>query len=215
MAIIKKIVFNHFEENTYVVCDETQQCVVIDPGMATPEENDTMTDILSNYNLKVAAILLTHTHIDHIAGLKSLFDYCQAPVFLHTDGLELLRQSEIYASVMGFKIDKLDGIPLTTLSQGETVSFGHSKIEARWVPGHAAGSLVFCLHSDKAVFTGDALFNMSIGRTDLPTGDFQQLLSKLREQVLPLPDDYEVFPGHGPKTTIGFEKKHNPFINPR
>lgn len=214
MAQIKCFVFNHIEVNTYLVYDETLSCVVIDPGMETAEENEVFTSFITHNNLKIKAVLLTHTHIDHISGLRCLYDLYKAPVYLHEDAKKILHQAEIYASVMGFETGNLEDIPVTTIDHGGTITFGQSQIEALFVPGHAAGSLCFCLHSDKAVFSGDALFNRSIGRTDLPTGNFQQLLDNLRTKVLSLPDDYTVFPGHGPETTIGYEKEHNPFFNP-
>lgn len=214
MAQIKCFVFNHIEVNTYLVYDETLSCVVIDPGMETAEENEVFTSFINRNNLKIKAVLLTHTHIDHISGMRCLYDLYKAPVYLHEDAKKILHQAEIYASVMGFETGNLEDIPVTTIDHGGIISFGQSQIEALFVPGHAAGSLCFCLHSDKAVFSGDALFNRSIGRTDLPTGNFQQLLDNLRTKVLSLPDDYTVFPGHGPETTIGYEKEHNPFFNP-
>lgn len=214
MAQIKCFVFNHIEVNTYLVYDETLSCVVIDPGMETAEENEVFTSFINRNNLKIKAVLLTHTHIDHISGLRCLYDLYKTPVYLHEDAKKILHQAEIYASVMGFETGNLEDIPVTTIDHGGIITFGQSQIEALFVPGHAAGSLCFCLHSDKAVFSGDALFNRSIGRTDLPTGNFQQLLDNLRTKVLSLPDDYTVFPGHGPETTIGYEKEHNPFFNP-
>ena len=214
MAQIKCFVFNHIEVNTYLVYDETLSCVVIDPGMETAEENEFFTSFITHNNLKIKAVLLTHTHIDHISGLRCLYDLYKAPVYLHEDAKKILHQAEIYASVMGFETGNLEDIPVTTIDHGGKITFGQSQIEALFVPGHAAGSLCFCLHSDKAVFSGDALFNRSIGRTDLPSGNFQQLLDNLRTKVLSLPDDYTVFPGHGPETTIGYEKEHNPFFNP-
>ena len=214
MAQIKCFVFNHIEVNTYLVYDETLSCVVIDPGMETAEENEVFTSFITHNNLKIKAVLLTHTHIDHISGLRCLYDLYKAPVYLHEDAKKILHQAEIYASVMGFETGNLEDIPVTTIDHGGIITFGQSQIEALFVPGHAAGSLCFCLHSDKAVFSGDALFNRSIGRTDLPSGNFQQLLDNLRTKVLSLPDDYTVFPGHGPETTIGYEKEHNPFFNP-
>ena len=214
MAQIKCFVFNHIEVNTYLVYDETLSCVVIDPGMETAEENEVFTSFINRNNLKIKAVLLTHTHIDHISGLRCLYDLYKTPVYLHEDAKKILHQAEIYASVMGFETGNLEDIPVTTIDHGGIITFGQSQIEALFVPGHAAGSLCFCLHSDKAVFSGDALFNRSTGRTDLPSGNFQQLLDNLRTKVLSLPDDYTVFPGHGPETTIGYEKEHNPFFNP-
>ena len=214
MAKIEQFVFNHIEVNTYLVYDETLSCVVIDPGMETTEENEVITSFVVSNNLKVTAILLTHTHFDHIAGLKWIYDKYHPTVYLHADSQKIMQQAEIYASVLGFDTGALGDIPLTTIDEGDTIDFGQSQMEVLFVPGHAAGSLCFCLHSDKAVFTGDALFCGSIGRTDLPTGDMGQLMENLRAKVLTLPEDYKVFPGHGPKSTIANEKMLNPFFNP-
>lgn len=212
MAKIETFVFNHIEENTYVVYDETHCCLVIDPGMETPAENDIMAEFLSKQNLKITAILLTHTHIDHMAGLRWIYDNSKVPVFFHADAGKIFRQSEIYASVLGFNVGELNDIPVKNIIDKEIIPFGNGEIEARFVPGHAAGSMVYCLHSEKAVFTGDALFCGSIGRTDLPTGNYDLLIEKLRSQVLTLPDDYRIFPGHGPQSTIGDEKLYNSFL---
>lgn len=214
MATVEHLVFNHYEENTYIVYDETLSAVVIDPGMGDARQYDSFESFISKHALSIEKILLTHTHVDHIAGLGRIYAAHHVPVFLHADACEILRQSEIYASVMGFDIGSIEDIPFTTVSDCEIIPFGNNQMEARLVPGHAAGSLVFCLHSEKTVFTGDALFNNSIGRTDLPTGNYSQLMQNLRAKVISLPDDYTVFPGHGPKTTIGSEKIHNPFLNP-
>lgn len=212
MAKVERFVFNHYQENTFLVYDDSGACVVIDPGMSDEAENNYLDDFVTSNNLKVNKILLTHTHVDHIAGLEWACSKYGAPVLLHHDAEDILRSSAIYASVMGFEIGDVDHVPLSFVADGETIPFGNSQLEARLVPGHAAGSLVFCLHSDKAVFTGDALFCRSIGRTDLPTGDYETLIQRLRSQVLTLPTEYTVYPGHGPKTTVGDEKLYNPFL---
>ena len=214
MAKIEQLTFNHIEVNTYIVYDETLSCAVIDPGMENQKENDTLEAFIADRRLKVEAILLTHTHFDHIAGLKWMYNHSHAPVYLHPGGLEIMHQAEIYASVLGFDTGEIGDIPLTTIGEGFVVTFGNNRMDTLFVPGHAAGSLCFCLHSDKAVFTGDALFCGSIGRTDLPSGDYGQLLENLRTKILTLPEDYTVYPGHGPKTTILNEKMLNPFFNP-
>lgn len=214
MAKIERFVFNHIEVNTYLVYDETLSCVVIDPGMENHQENESLEGFIDDHGLKVEAILLTHTHFDHIAGLKWMYDKYQPKVYLHADSQKIMRQAEIYASVLGFDTGVLGDIPVTIIDEGDTIEFGHSRMEVLFVPGHAAGSLCFCMHSDKAVFTGDALFCGSIGRTDLPTGDMGQLMENLRAKVISLPEDYKVYPGHGPNSTIANEKVFNPFFNP-
>ncbi len=194
--------------------DSTMCCAVIDPGMESMSERDFFDAFVASHGLHVSAVLITHTHVDHIAGLQYVVDKYQAPVYMHAEAMEILRQSGVYASVMGFDMGDVSQLKFTFLDTGDTITVGNSQFEARHVPGHADGSLVFCLHAERAVFSGDALFCQSIGRTDLPTGNYDLLIEKLKSQVLTLPDDYEVFPGHGPKTTIRQEKLYNPFLNP-
>jgi len=128
MAQIKCFVFNHIEVNTYLVYDETLSCVVIDPGMETAEENEVFTSFINRNNLKIKAVLLTHTHIDHISGLRCLYDLYKTPVYLHEDAKKILHQAEIYASVMGFETGNLEDIPVTTIDHGGIITFGQSQI---------------------------------------------------------------------------------------
>ncbi len=212
MIDIKIFTFNHFEVNTFVVYDDTKHCAVIDPGMEYDSECRALEEFISSNALIPEAVLLTHTHIDHVAGLRFVTEKYSIPAYLHPDAMEILRQSEIYGSVMGFNAGNLSDVRTSFINDGDIITFGNSQLEARYVPGHAAGSMAYCLHSQKSVFTGDALFCQSIGRTDLPTGDYDLLIEKLKQRILPLPDDYRIYPGHGPSSSIGFEKQHNPFV---
>ncbi len=212
MTVIKQFVFNHFEVNTFIVWDETKNCIIIDAAMNTEAENKKMAGFISENNLKPVAILLTHAHIDHVAGLRFVCDTYQLPVTMHIDGKQFLQQSETYGTAMGFHTKTMNDLQIVSIQDGDKIVFGNSELEARYVPGHAAGSMVYVLRDRKVVFTGDVLFCQSIGRTDLPTGDYDLLIDKLNTCVLSLDNDYEVLPGHGPSTTILNEKLHNPFL---
>lgn len=211
--MIKQFQFNHIQVNTYVIYDSTQQCVVVDPGMESDSEKEELTDFIEKNGLTPKHILLTHSHIDHIAGVEGLCSRYNLPVTLHPDATGILHQAGIYASVMGFSTGDMKNLPTQNIDDGQIIKFGETEIEALAVPGHAAGSMAYCLHEERAVFTGDAIFCQSIGRTDLPTGNYDQLIESLKTKILTLPDDYLLLPGHGPETTVGDEKKSNPFLN--
>ena len=131
---------------------------------------------------------------------------------MHPEGSKLLRQAEAYGSIMGFAVDNMDDLEVNPLEDGQVLQLGETQIECRYVPGHCPGSLCFVLPECRSVITGDALFHFSIGRTDLPGGDYNLLVSKIKERLLSLPDDYTVLPGHGISSQIGKEKRYNSFL---
>ena len=211
--MIKQFTFNHFGTNCYLAWDEeSKQCAIVDPGMEATYEDAQLSQYIINHGLTPTHLLLTHAHVDHICGLRQAATRYNLPVTMHHDGLKLLRQAEAYGSVMGFNVERMDDLSTTHADDGTLLSLGESTIECRYVPGHCEGSLCFVLPSEKAVITGDALFQGSIGRTDLPGGNYPLLIEKLKERILPLDDDYMVLPGHGETSTIGDEKKYNPFL---
>lgn len=212
---IKQFTFNHFMTNCYVLTDEvSKQCAIIDPSMESAHEETQIDQYIECEGLTPVAILLTHAHIDHVAGLRHACSRYNLPVSLHADGIKLLHQAEAYASVMGFDTASLNDIATHSLDDNASLTIGNSCLEARHVPGHCVGSLCYVQADDKMVFTGDALFHMSIGRTDLPGGDYDLLMEKLRTRILTLDDDYQILPGHGDLSTIREEKQCNPFLNP-
>ena len=152
-------------------------------------------------------ILLTHPHIDHICGLQQACERYHLPVTMHEDGLKTLSQAELYGSIMNFRVNSMKDIQTEFINDGDKLG----EIECRYVPGHCPGSMAFVLHEEKVVITGDALFRGSIGRTDLPGGDMATLMASLKK-LTALPDDTVVIPGHGMFTTIGDEKRGNPFL---
>ncbi len=207
---VKQFVFSHFMENCFVVWDkESKGAYVIDPGAYGAHEVEALVQFIEKNGLTLKQVLLTHAHIDHIAGLRQVCDHFNLPVTLHSDGLKLLAQAEVYGSVMGFdNVPDMSGLKTNLINDGDIVG----PFECRYVPGHCPGSMAFVLHEDRMVFTGDALFRGSIGRTDLPGGNYDQLIQSIRTQILPLDDRYEVLPGHGELSSVGEEKMYNGFL---
>ena len=211
--MIKQFTFNHFEVNCYLIVDEaTKQCAIVDPACEASFEDAQLTQYIAQEQLQVTHILLTHAHVDHIAGLRQVCEHYRLPVTMHAEGHKLLKQAEAYGSVMGFAVDNMGDLEVAEIADGEIIHVGSIDIECRYVPGHCPGSMCYVVPTDKAVITGDALFHFSIGRTDLPGGDYPTLIEKLKSRVLTLPDDYRVLPGHGIASQIGKEKKYNSFL---
>ena len=212
--MIKQFTFNHFEVNCYLIVDTaTRRCAIVDPAPEASFEDAQLTQYIEHEGLTVTHILLTHAHVDHIAGLRQCCEHYHLPVSMHAEGRKLLRQAEAYGSVMGFAVDNMGDLEVVELNDDEVLHVGGIEVECRYVPGHCPGSLCFVVPSEKAVLTGDALFHYSIGRTDLPGGDYPTLIEKLKTRILTLPDDYRVLPGHGIESLIGKERKYNSFLN--
>ncbi len=205
------MVFNAFQVNTYILWDETGECVIVDPGCYDQEERKRLTDFVEKEKLKPVRLVNTHCHIDHITGLAFVSRHYKLPPEAHPDGTEFIRHAEKSGFIYGF--DELEIIEIAKpLKEGDTIRFGNSALDVLETPGHANGSLCLVSHADRFVITGDVLFYQSIGRTDLPTGNYDLLISSISEKLLTLPHDYTVYPGHGPDTTIGFESYANPFL---
>ena len=211
--MITHFTFNHFGVNCYLIVDKTnRQCAIVDPAAEATHEDCRLVDCVATASLQVTHILLTHAHVDHIAGLRQTCERFHLPVSMHPDGRKLLRQAEAYGSIMGFNVENMSDLDTIDISDGDIINVGTIEVRCLSVPGHCPGSLCFVVPSEKAVLTGDALFQGSIGRTDLPGGNHQQLLANLKEKVMTLPDDYTVLPGHGEPSTIADEKNYNPFL---
>jgi glyoxylase-like metal-dependent hydrolase (beta-lactamase superfamily II) len=204
--------FNPFSENTYLLHDDTGECVIIDPGCYDKKEQETLQAFIRDHNLKVVLLLNTHCHIDHVFGNQFVTDTYQVPFLIHADDLATLQAVPVYAPAYGFPHYQA-AAPSGFLTPGENIKFGHTELQVLFCPGHAPGHVVFYDEKSKVVLGGDVLFQRSIGRTDLPGGDFDTLIRSIRTQLFTLPDDVTVYPGHGPSTTIGEEKRSNPFLN--
>jgi len=213
MLSVKQFSFNHFQTNCYVLWDEdTKECFIIDPTAETSGEKQRLALFIDQNGLKVIRILLTHAHIDHIAGLKWACEKYLLPVTTHADSIKLIRQSAAYADIMGFAANDFGGLEYNYVNGGDKLTIGAESVECRHVPGHCPGSICYVTDNPQMVFTGDNLFRGSIGRTDLPGGDHNLLMDKIRTELLPLHDDTIVLPGHGDCSTIGDEKSWNPFL---
>ncbi len=211
--MIKQFTFNHFEVNTYVIVDEaSKQCAIVDPAAEASFEDTQLTQYIETDGLQPVAILLTHAHVDHIVGLRQACEHYKLPVTMHPEGRKLLKQAEAYGSIMGFAVDNMGDLNVVEINDNDVLKVGEMVVECRYIPGHCPGSMCYVVASDKAVITGDALFHFSIGRTDLPGGDYPTLIDHLKRRVLTLSDDYRVLPGHGFASQIGKERKYNSFL---
>lgn len=210
--MLHQFTFNPFAENTYVMVDAAKkEALLFDPGCYGARECSQLAQWFEQENITPVRLLLTHAHIDHILGNAFVFEKYGLQPWLHPEDLPNLERLVAYAPVFGLHAEASPE-PAGWLAHGETIVFGGKEIELRHTPGHSAGSICFVNHTDRYVIGGDVLFAGSIGRTDLPGGHLQTLLTAVREQLFTLPDDYTVYPGHGEATTIGDEKRYNPFF---
>ena len=212
MIQIKSFVFNPFSENTYVLHDETGEAVIIDPGCYDKAELKQLYDYIETNSLKPVRIINTHAHIDHVLGVAAVKLKYNIPFSLHRIDEPLLKAVKTYASNYGFTHFDEPEID-SYIDEGDTVTFGNSSLRILFVPGHAPGHVAFVHDEQQFVIGGDVLFRQSIGRTDLPGGDLEILLDSIRTKLFTLADGYTVYAGHMQPTTIGYEKKNNPFLN--
>jgi hydroxyacylglutathione hydrolase len=211
MITIQKFEFNPFSENTYIIFDETNECIIFDPGCWQKNEKETLKNFIEQQNLKPVRLINTHCHIDHVFGNKFIADLYQLPLEAHALEIPVL---ENYPNARKmFNVPGDDSPPISRFIEDDAIiTFGNSSLLSIFTPGHSPGSLSFYDVESNILIAGDVLFQGSIGRTDLPGGNHKTLIQSIRERLFVLPDDTEVYPGHGPSTTIGFEKMHNPFF---
>ena len=205
MINIHYFTFNGFQENTFILSDETKKCVIIDPGCYSNEEQQELTNFISENDLIPTKLLNTHCHIDHVLGNNFVASKYNIGLEMHEKDLPTLLATPEYGHTFGFNMDPSPE-PTNLLKEGDVVKFGNSELEVIFTPGHSPGHIVFVNHQQKFVINGDVLFQGSIGRTDLPGGDYITLIDNIKSKLLILSDDFIVYTGHGSSTTIGYER---------
>jgi hydroxyacylglutathione hydrolase len=211
MLRIRNFVFNSFMVNTYILWDDTGEGVIIDAGCYEKKEQNEIVDFLSKEKVKLVRNINTHCHVDHILGNGFIFrSYGLFPEY-HRASIPFMTRAAGIAISFGYSLDHTPE-PKRFLEDDEIIHFGNSSLLVMYTPGHADGSV--CLYNEPGQFviTGDVLFKETIGRTDLPSGDFDLLMKSIKTKLFTLPDEVVVYPGHGPETSIGYEKTFNPFI---
>ncbi len=211
MIQIKKFAFNAFQVNTVILYDETKECIIIDAACYEDSERKELVEFIKNNELKPIKQINTHCHVDHILGNNFVKEYFGTDLEIHKEGEAFLKNAPQHGISFGFSIEPLIE-PSGFINDGDIVQFGNSSLEILYTPGHANGSICLFSEDQKFVIVGDVLFYGSIGRTDLPTGNFDLLKQSIHEKLFVLDEDVKVIPGHGPDTSIGFEKNNNPFV---
>lgn len=211
MITIKSFTFNSFEENTYILYDETGECIIIDPGCHLDFEENELSDFISENNLTPIKLINTHCHIDHILGNAYVSEKYGLLPKINREEIRVL-ESSVYVSQM-YQIQLTPSPqPGGFINEGDIIRFGKSELSVLLTPGHSPGSLTFYNKEQGFIISGDVLFERSIGRTDLPGGDYDTLIESIMNKLLPLGDQVIVYSGHGNPTTLGSEKKFNPFL---
>jgi len=209
---IKSFTFNPFQENTFVVYDETKECIIIDPGCYTEKERTELRRFITSEGLKPVKLINTHCHIDHVLGNKFVSELWGLELYMHKEDLPLLENAGNIGKMYGMEDYEGSPYPKHFLAQDDTLTFGESSFKILFTPGHAPGHICLYSKENNLVIAGDVLFQGSIGRTDLPGGDHGTLINSIITQLFPLPNETQVFCGHGPATKLGYEKEHNPFL---
>jgi glyoxylase-like metal-dependent hydrolase (beta-lactamase superfamily II) len=211
MLKIKSFVFSPIQENTYLLYNEFNDCLIIDPGCYFPEEKDELKAFITQSGFKPKMLLNTHCHLDHVFGNKFIAETYSLTLQLHQKEKVLLDYAPTSGLMYDMPFDNYAG-EYIYLKEGDIVKLGDDELKVIETPGHSPGHICFYCAKQNFIISGDVLFNRSIGRTDLPGGDHETLLKNIREKLFVLPDETQVYSGHGPVTTIGEEKAENPFL---
>lgn len=211
MIQIKKFTFNPFQENTYLLFDDTKECLIVDPGCFNSSERKELDEYIANNGLKPVKLLNTHAHIDHVLGNRHVAEKYNLGVELYKSSRDMLRIALTSSKLYGVPYEESPE-PSNYLEEGDQIKWGNSTLDILHVPGHSPDHVVFLNAEQKIMIGGDVLFKGSIGRTDLPGGDHQQLLDNIRTKIFTLDEAIKVYSGHGDETTIGVEMRTNPFF---
>ncbi|MDX1955413.1 MAG: MBL fold metallo-hydrolase [Chitinophagaceae bacterium] len=208
---VKAFTFNPVQENSYVLYNEQHKCVIIDPGCYFPEERQELKDFILQTGLEPVWLLNTHCHLDHVFGNKFVAETWGLRLHIHPEEEKVLAFAPTSGEMWQLPFENYTG-ELVFLQEGDFIEVGEDRLSVLLTPGHSPGSLSFYAEKEGFVIGGDVLFNGSVGRTDLPGGSFTTLFQSIQTKLFVLPDDTKVYSGHGPVTTIGFEKMNNPYV---
>lgn len=209
---VKTFTFSPFQENTYVIYDETKEAVIVDPGCSNTEENNILKAFIESNGLKPVKLINTHCHIDHVFGWDFVYQTWGLKPYYHPKDSVLLPRVGEQAKMFGFEMKSFPSDYGFEITEDEKVTFGHTELDIMFCPGHAPGHIVFYHQESNICLVGDVIFRQSVGRTDLPYCDPVALEHSIRTVIYNLPDDCTLYSGHGLKTTVGHEKKNNPFV---
>lgn len=209
---IKTFHFNPIMVNTYILSDETNEAVIVDPGNCQTYEDAQIRDYVASKNLKIKYLINTHPHIDHILGNPWCVTEYHPEVLMHEAGLSIYNKAHMYAIAFGLEANKMPA-PDRFLKEGDVVKFGNQQLRVLYTPGHCDGSICLYSSENKLIITGDLIFELCVGRSDLPTGNEALLQQSIREKILTLEDDVTILSGHGGPTTVGRERNSNPYIS--
>jgi len=211
MLTVKAFSFNPVEENTYILYNEKKECCIIDPGFYFPAEREKFEGFIEETNLQPTLLLNTHCHLDHVFGNKFVHDTWGLSLHIHEKEKQMLDLAPASGEMWQLPFENYEG-ELIFIKETSGIKIGKDELEIRFAPGHSPGHVCFYDEADGFAICGDVLFHGSIGRTDLPGGDFHTLINSIQTQLFTLPDETKIYCGHGPMTTVGFEKMNNPFV---
>jgi glyoxylase-like metal-dependent hydrolase (beta-lactamase superfamily II) len=211
MLTVKAFTFNPVEENTYVLYNEKRECCIIDPGFYFPQEREKFKVFIEKNELHPVLLLNTHCHLDHVFGNKFVHETWGLVLHIHEKEKQMLELAPASGQMWQLPFENYEG-ELMFLKENSSIEIGNEELGVRFTPGHSPGHVCFYDEADGFAISGDVLFSGSIGRTDLPGGDFHTLINSIQTQLFTLPDNTKIYCGHGPMTTIGFEKMNNPFV---
>ncbi len=206
-----RLVFNPYEVNTYIIASDDGQCAIVDPACCSPDEQATLKKYIESKGLRPVWLINTHGHFDHVIGNAFVCKTWPVKTAAHRDDLFLIEKAYKQGEAFGFPVEQPPR-PEVFLEDGEVFALGDIRLRVYHIPGHSPGSIVLHSPENRWVITGDVLFNGSIGRTDLPGGNYDSLIDGIEKKLMTLPPDTMAYPGHGPETSVGQEMMHNPFL---